>query len=79
MFSQAFQKIGVHLKFDNHCDLKHREKNREVRNMREKLKDLESEWRKSHRKRKQISGEYTIKYIISENVLKPNKDIELYI
>ena len=47
--------------------------------MKEKLKDLESEWRKSHRKRKQISGEYTIKYIISENVLKPNKNIELYI
>lgn len=77
MFSQAFQKTGVYLKFDNHCDLKHREKNREVRNMREKFKDLENEWRKSHRKIKQISGEYIIKYIISENVLELNEDIKL--
>lgn len=78
MFSQAFQKIGVYLKFDNHCDLKHRgKKTREVRNMREKFKDLENEWRKSHRKIKQISGEYITKYIISENVLELNKDIKL--
>ena len=45
--------------------------------MREKLKDLENQCRKSYRKGKQTSGEYTIKYIISENVLELKKDTNL--